>query len=365
MAVPFDLARLEVTGGPIGILDDVMQAVNTRGGGVDSGAAQFSVSQTGTLVYLPGGVFPDADVSMLWVDRNGAAMPLPVAPRNLVGLRLSPDGERVAFWTSGTNRNVWVYEISRGALSRLTPEGQNGRSVWSADGERVTFDFTTAGRQNVYWKAADGSSAAERLTTDERSQLPSSWSPDGKTLAFIQMSTGTNADIWTLSLADGVAKSRPFLETPYSERYPEFSPDGRWIAYVSNESGRDQVYVQPYPGPGARHQVSTDLGSAPLWARSGRELFYIARPAATGFNRMMAVDVTLGATFTAGKPRMLFEGQYPLTGTVRGYDVSPDGRRFLLFQFKEEAPAPAITEVVMVQNWFEELQRKVPAGGRK
>jgi len=369
LAAPFDLAQLKMTGNPVGMVEGVMQDVNDTLAIGDTGAAQFSVSDSGGLVYLPGGIVPNFEVSLVWVDRAGRTEPLPLAPRAFGSPRLSPDGQRLAFHTTQTNRNVWVYDISRGASSQMTTEGQNNQSIWSPDGKRVTFGSAAAGPFNLFWKAADSSGPAERLTTDEHSQYPSSWSPDGKTLAFIQVATQTSYEIWTLSLEGGAAKSRPFVQTPFLNRWAEFSPDGRWLAYVSNESGRDEVYVQPYPGPGGRQQVSTEGGVAPAWARNGKELFYAVPasivgtiPATNDALKMMAVDVTSQPTFTAGKPKMLFAGRYINNTPVRGYDVTPDGRRFLMMQAKEQPPAPALTEIVLVQNWFEELKRRVPTG---
>jgi Tol biopolymer transport system component len=224
--------------------------------------------------------------------------------------------------------------------------------------------FRSSGPDNLFWKSADGSGEPERLTTSERAQAPTSWSPDGKALAFLerslQQSAALNFDIWILARENGSARARPFVETPFNEQYAEFSPDGRWLVYSSNESGRDEVYVQPYPGPGGKQQVSVEGGFAPAWARNGRELFYtVAEPG--GSTKMMAVDVTMGATFTAGAPRVLFEGQYTNTIAGRGYDVTPDGRRFLMVQVNQDQPRPAPpTTMILVQHWVEELKRLVP-----
>jgi len=260
-------------------------------------------------------------------------------------------------------RSIWVYEISRGTLSLLTTEGQSSWAIWTPDGKRLTFSSTAPGLDNLFWKPADGTGAVERLTTSEHGQYPSSWSPDGRTLAFIERSTATDYNTWTVSLGDGAALARPFLQTSHSVRHAEFSPDGRWLAYVSNESGRDEVYVQPYPGPGGRQQVSTEGGIQPAWARNGRELFYTTDVPGTGRKiKMMVADVKIAPTFTAGKPRMLFEGPYWSNIPLRGYDVAPDGRRFLMVESKEQPPAPALAEMVLVLNWFEELKQKVPTG---
>lgn len=190
---------------------------------------------------------------------------------------------------------------------------------------------------------ADGSGGLERLATSEQTQVPKSWSGDGRLLAFHEVSPGTLRDIWVLSLSD--RKARPFIQTPFTEGAPSFSPDGRWMAYLSDESGRPEIYVQPYPGPGGKWQISTDGGTEPLWARNGRELFYRSD------RRMLAVAVTTGSSFSAAKPTVLFEGDYeasvfPLTGTA--YDVTPDGQRFLMVKpVPEAASDPPQINVVL------------------
>ena len=172
---------------------------------------------------------------------------------------------------------MWSYDVVRGALSPVTADGQSGYGIFSPDGKRVVFRSGTAGGEdNLYWKAADGSGVAERLTTSTRSQTPGSWSPDGTTLAYVEEGDSTGFfqfDIRVLSIAD--RKTRAVVETTANEMAPEFSPDGRWLAYVSNQSGRNEVYVQPYPGPGERHLISTNGGNQPAWSPNGRELFYV------------------------------------------------------------------------------------------
>ena len=188
------------------------------------------------------------------------------------------------------------------------------------------------------------------------------WSPDGQTLAFVEPRPETGQDIWVLPLT-GNRQPRAILQTRFNEAYPDFSPDGQWLAYASNESGRTEVYVQPYPGPGPRQQVSTDGGTAPAWSRDGRELFFTTTQTTGGqatFTKMMAVTVGLRPTFTAGAPRVLFQGHYGATAGIRGYDVTADGRRFLMVQQKERPPVSA-SEMILVQNWLEELKARVPA----
>ena len=189
-----------------------------------------------------------------------------------------------------------------------------------------------------------------------------SWSPDGQVLAFIEVNPTTQRDVWMLRIRDTspgsrqISKVQPFLRTPFTESAARFSPDGRWLAYISDESGRSEIYVQPYPGPGGKWQISTEGGKEPVWNPNGRELFYRSG------DKMMAVDITTQPGFAAGKPRMLFEGQYqPTPATIPNYDVTPDGQRFLMLKPVEQAQA-APTQINVVLNWFEELKRRVPTG---
>jgi eukaryotic-like serine/threonine-protein kinase len=192
------------------------------------------------------------------------------------------------------------------------------------------------------------------LTTNEYSQFPLAWSPDGQLLAFYEVNPTTQRDIWVLRLSD--RKAQPFLRTPFDEGAPRFSPDGHWMAYCSNESGRYEVYVQPFPGPGGKWQISTEGGTEPVWNRNGRELFYRSG------DKMIAVEITTQPNFSVGKPQLLFEGPYVLgvSGPFPNYDVSPDGQRFLMLKPAEQEQAA--TQINVVLNWFEELKQKVPTG---
>jgi eukaryotic-like serine/threonine-protein kinase len=358
MAVPFDLQQLVPTGGAVALIADVMQSANTPNELSESGAGQFSVSTTGSLLYAPGGIFPDPERSLAWVDRNGAAQPLPLSTRPYSTPRISPDGRRFLVWTQG-DRNVWVHDLSRGVTTRLTFEGRNARAIWTPDGERITYTSAIAGSENLFWRQSDGSGTAERLTSSEFQQAPSAWTPDGKTLLFMQGNVSAGYDILALS-PEGDRKPHPFLQTPFNEQYADLSSDGQWLAYVSNQSGRAEVYVQPYPGPGARQQISVDGGTAPAWSRDGRELFYITTLSVGGqaaLTKMMVVPVQSKPAFTAGTPRLLFEGRYGATANIRGYDVAPDGR-FLMVQQKDRPPM-RVAEMIIVQNWVEELKQRV------
>jgi len=347
MAIPFDPKRMEVTGAAVPVVEGVMESA-------DTGAAQYSVSATGSLVYVPGGV-QSAQRRLVWVSRIGAEQPLGAPAHAYQYPRLSPDGRQVAVEIAEQGHQVWTYNLSRETLTRFTFEGNsNTTPSWTPDGKRIAFPSTKEGPQNLFWQLADGSGGLERLNTSEYTQNPSSWSPDGQLLAFIEVNPTTGYDIWVLRMSD--RKAEPFLRTPFNESVPQFSPDGRWLAYISDESGRYEVYVQPYPGPGGKWQISTDGGTEPVWNRNGRELFYRSG------DKIMVVDIATQPGFSAGKPRMLFQGQYvPTALTLPYYDVSADGQRFLMLKASEQAGA-APTQIIVVQNWFEELKQKVPVG---
>jgi Tol biopolymer transport system component/predicted Ser/Thr protein kinase len=347
MAVPFDPQRLTTTGVAVPVVEGVLQSPV-------SGAAQYSFSATGSLVYVPGGV-QSAQNKLGWVSRNGAEQLLAAPVHAYLGPRLSPDGRRVAVTITEQESHVWLYDLGRGALTRFTFEGNaNNGPVWTPDGKRIAFNSNREGATNIFWQLADGSGGLERLTTSEYIHAPMSWSPDGQLLAFFEVNPDTQRDIWVLRMSD--RKAQPFLRTQFDEAVPQFSPDGRWLAYISNETGRHEIYVQPYPGPGGKWQISTEGGTEPAWNRNGRELFYRSG------NKMMAVDITTQPGFAAGTPRMLFEGRYETAPfPTTNYDVSPDGQRFLMVKPSEQEQA-APTQINVVLNWFEELKQKVPAG---
>ena len=355
MAVPFDPLRLTATGAAVPVVEGVLLSTS-------SGAAQYSLSATGSLVYLPGGI-QSAQSKLVWVSRNGAEQPLAAPAHAFLAPRLSPDGRRVAVGILEQESQTWLYDLSRDTLTRLTFEGNgNLGPVWTPDGKRIAFTSNKEGPFNLFWQLADGSGGLERLTTSEYLHAPMSWSPDGRLLAFIELNPTTGRDIWVLPLADPSAgsgqdrKAQPFLRTRFDEAVPRFSPDGRWLVYISDESGRYEIYVQPYPGPGGKWQISTEGGTEPVWNPNGRELFYRSG------DKMMAVDITTQPGFSAGTPRMLFEGRYdPAPFPIANYDVSPDGERFLMLKPSESAEA-APTQINVVLNWFEELKRRVPTG---
>jgi hypothetical protein len=357
MTVPFDLGRHEVTGQPVPAVANVMQALNVPASSHNTAAGQFSISDSGWLVYAAGGILPDMQNSLIWVDHKGGAEPIASFKAPFSAPRLSPDGQRIAYTTLGREERVWVYDLNRGTASRLTAEGKTSYVTWTPDGKQVAFDWLKSGPPNLHWQLADGSSAMERLTTSDYWQMQGSWSPDGATLAFVERPPDTNWDILLLDLRS--RRVTPFLNSrAWGEGWPEFSPDGRWMAYVSDESGRWEVYVRTFPGPGGKWLISQEGGQEPLWARTGKQLFYRQWDK----NQVWVVDIRTDGGFSASKPRLLFKAPgLGLGGPIRSWDLSLDGQRFLMVKNEEAKPTP-VTEMVLVMNWFEELKRLAPSG---
>jgi len=269
-----------------------------------------------------------------------------------------------AFGARG-NSDIWVYDLGRGILTRLTFQGENFQPVWTPDGKRITFISREAGKNTLSWAPADGSGATESLALlkDVTSAPgPSSWSPDGKLLAFTRGDGGIG--LLPRPGAAGDSKPQPFLQTQFRQTGGAFSPDGRWIAYISNESGTEQIYVRPAPtaagpaGSAGKWQVSTDGGRYLHWARGGRELFY------RNGDKMMAVEIEPGGApsgpFRSGTPKLLFS--YASPSVSGAFDVSPDGKRFLMIK-PGAGPEAGPPQVQFVLEWFEEIRRRVRAGG--
>jgi Tol biopolymer transport system component len=344
MAARFDPQRLAITGAAVPVVQGILST---------GGVAEYSFSSTGTLVYVPGS-FQGAQSRLVWVDRKGAEQPVAAPAHNYVLPRVSPDGKRVAVNIEEADSQIWLYDLDRETLTRLTFEGStNIDPVWTPDGKRIALKGSD---NRLFWQPADGSTGAEALTKSELAgnNVPGSWSPDGQVLSFMEVNPETGYDIYILPLKDG--KPRPFLRTPSLETAPRFSPDGHFIAYASDESGRLEIYVRPYPGPGGKWQISTQGGGEPVWNPKGSELFYRSG------NKMMAVDFTTRPTFSAGKPKVLFEGSYvPTPRSFPDYDVSPDGQRFLMLKAGGSEDTRS-TQINVVLNWFEELKQKVPTG---
>ena len=343
-AVAFDLRALETRGEAVPVV--------TAPGMID-----FDVSDNGTLAYqnLSGSEARE----LVWVDRRGIEEPLGAPARGYIYPRISPDGARVALDMNepGVERNVWVWDLRRATLERFTKDpAHHPIAAWSPDGRYLYYGGERSGASKVYRQAADGSGTEELLLDSDELQMPVSFVPDGRLL--VSVGAGPQRDIHLMQQLDGERRLLPLIQGPANELTAEVSPDGRWVAYDSDESGQFEVYVRPFPGAddGSRWQVSIAGGRQPLWSRDGRELFYRSFDGA-----VMSVAVTPGATFEAGRARRLFEGSAYSGGGSQGggrtYDVAPDGKRFLMVKLPPAGKAP---ELVVVLNWFEELGRLAP-----
>ena len=295
--------------------------------------------------------------TLVWVDREGREEPINVPPRAYTYARLAPDGTRVALDSRDEENDIWIWDLSRETLQRLTFDpGLNRLPLWTPDSQRVAFTAQRDGTENIYWQAADGSGSAEPLSEGETLRGPKSFTPDTTRLVFTQP-LAPPYDIGVITI-DGDRQVEMLLETSFSETNGELSPDGEWLAYESTESGQSEIYLRPLPDvQTSRQQVSTGGGSRPLWSRDGRELFYYVEP-----GTIMAVPIGSGTELALGRPEVIIQGSYatPLN-TGRHYDVSPDGQRFLLLRdagdTREDVASP---QIILVQNWFEELKDRVP-----
>jgi Tol biopolymer transport system component len=338
LAVPFDPSRLEITGSPLPVADGVVVG--------PGGAARMGMSRDGAFAYVTG---PLALRDLVMVDRAGSARVLPAEPQGYIAPRLSPDGRRMAVEVDEpdlVNSDVWLYDMAQHTRTRLTFDQAGHRPIWTPDGRRIVYSSGQFSQADLYWIPADGTGPAETLLVAPEDQWAGDVTPDGRTLIFRSGGAGPVRSIHTLSL-QGPRTPRVLLANQFDNHSPSLSPDGHWIAYVSNESGRLEVYVRPFPGPGGRWQVSLDGGTEPVWGASGRELFY--RNGA----KMMVAAITLRPMFTVGARRELFEGNYVNDPVYRSYDVTRDGRGFVLVR----SPKP-MGDFIVVLNWFDQLREQ-------
>ena len=351
-AVAFDPDSLQVKGSPVA----VVQGVHGQPG---SGFALYSFSGQGDLVYVRGDEYLD-NRNLVWVDRTGAVQSIPAPRKPYSNPTLSPDGRQIAVnVASGSDQDwdVWVYDITRQALTRRTLNGSNVAPLWSPDGKHLAFRRIDGSKSGLSWMPADGSGLPESLLRTDMPSTPTSWSMDGNTLFFYQ-GLPLATDAWTLPIprSPGAAESKASPLIPGRVSTPQLSPDGKWIAYSSVESGMQQIYVQPYPPSGAKYQISTEGGNSPRWARNGSELFF--RRA----DQMIVVDVESNPVFRFGAPKVLFTGTFEGSPMGMqpgiGYDVSADGKRFLMVKSVAEGTSG---QIEVVHNWFEELRRRVPS----
>ncbi len=343
-AVPFDLASLEVNGPSELLLEGVAQSGS-------NGMAQFALSGHGSLVYAPGTVYTP-NLRLIWVDRQGNAEPLPAPPGRYFHPRLSPDGRSIALGIDDVPPHIWLYDIAQQMKpKRFTFESYNRFPIWTPDGVHVTWASPRGENlPDIWWKAANGGGGSDQLTRSrEAVQVPLDWARNGQVLLLDSKGAAGEQDIWSLSLGEDPAV-QPFVATDALETNATFSPDGLWVAYQSDESGSYEIYVQPYPGPGGKMQVSSEGGKSPVWSRDGSEIFFRSG------ERMMTVELlSFEPLPQLGRPRELFRGIFSGGfAYFRGYDVSADGQRFLMAQHADTAPEPK--PLIVVINWPELLE---------
>jgi serine/threonine-protein kinase len=333
--VPFDLRQMRVTGSPALVIPDVDSYFT-------AGLAHFAVSPDGSIFYLPRDT-AESERELLWVDRSGKSTPVTTIRRAYQQAKLSPEGKRVLV-TAGLDPQVhlWLYDIPRDTWTRVTTEASNDEGIWSPDGKQIAFASTQNGGFDLYTMPSDGSAPPQRITARRSWDFPTSWSPDGTAIAVVEQYRATFNDIFVVAPRERAIPT-PFLATPFDERDPVFSPDGHWIAYRSNESGRDEIYVQSYPRKGRKWLVSTSGGTSPVWRGDGTELFY------RHGNKMMSVATQLRPEFSAARPQMLFQGEFE-----EKYDVTADGQRFVMIK---SPPRAARTQINVILGFFDNLKR--------
>ncbi|HTB11536.1 MAG TPA: protein kinase [Bryobacteraceae bacterium] len=351
VAVPFDAEHLAAGGVPAPILEDV-SSTSTAGG-------DFAFAQNGAFVYFAG-ERAQGGWSISWLDRSGKTQPLHAPPGLYRTPRFSPDGKRLAF---SQGDEIWVKDLDRDIPSRLSfLAPQNRWPVWTPDGKNIVFQSTNPAAPGIYWIRSDGSSEAQRLTEGKPIAYPISFSPDGKRLAFTQTGNAAGPDIFTAPIEGDaghpkLGKAERFLGTPFAQVHPAFSPDGRWLAYASNESGIFEVYVRPFHGPGGVLQISAGGGGYPVWSRDGRELLF-----ETLDQRVMAVSYTAkGDSFAAGKPQAWSEIRLLETGDTANYDLAPDGKRLAAIVADDAGSEKGPTHLAYLLNFFDELRRRATA----
>lgn len=349
LAVPFDLRRVETTGSPVAVLEGVAFIPQ-------NGFSHLAVADNGALAFLPSSL-AYAEQKLVSVDRSGKSQTIREKLHVHYGLRLSPDGRSIAIGLrdAGHAPDIWILDLARGSLSPVTHgPASNFDPIWTPDGKRVLY-VSERPIFNIYSRLADGSGDEESVLTTANDTYPESLTRDGSTLLFSTSSSTNGEDLWITSLATP-KQAKPFLATQFYESDATISPDGRWVAYQSTESGKSEIYVRDFPGGSSRVQVSIDGGSEPVWARNGRELFY-----RTG-RKLISVPVKPGADFVPGPSSVLLQGDFTVGNQVPGYDVSPDGQKFYFVQQDPKTQQPA--NVNLILNWSEELKHLVPGGSK-
>ena len=343
-AAPFDLERLSITGPSVPVVENVYNII-------DSGVAGFSVARDGTLAYFAEA--PRKSRTLTWVDRTGKSETVPAPAQEYDFPALSPDGRRMAVQVSeGARSNIFVYEPATEVLRRVTLEGAESRPLWSPDGTRLTYAARRKEERHLFWQAVDGSAHAESLIAGRNNLWPGAWTPDGQALAFVESPPTEVTDIKMLHRGSDPARIEPLVAGRDEHLWPGLSPNGQWIVYSASDIEGYQVYVRPFGG-GAPRQISANGGTEPRWSRDGREVFYRSQ------GPMLRVPIETGPPLVVGKPDVLFADVYRRSDAgPPDYDVSPDGRRFLMVKPGDEELAPKPMHIVL--DWFEELRRRVP-----
>ena len=362
-AIPFDLEALAVVGSAVPVVQNLAYSTS-------SGGSQYTVSNTGVLMYRTGATI-DPTYPASWIDRRGEATPFLTESRTYAEARIAPDGSKVAMMElTNENWDIWVYDVGRGVRTRLTfPEGIEGPAVWSPDGTELIFSSDRDGSDNLYRKRADGSGEIERLTDNPAALFVSDWSSDGRYVLTTRSGPEDTEEGWRagndlayIDLQEDSGTLQQYLVTEFGELEAAFSPDVRWVVYQSNESGQMEIYIRPFPPAGGKWQVSDSGGAYARWSPDGRELYYRKDEG------IVVVDVvTTEAAFSASRPRQLLRGNVyggygglALSGGgFADYDVAPDGR-FLMFPDTEAEDAPNVELAQVVVNWFDELRRLAP-----
>jgi serine/threonine-protein kinase len=347
MAVAFDINSRKVIGSPVTVVSNV-QTSNT------GNTAQFSISDTGTLAYMPADRAPGAGSRLLTVSTSGQLSPIAAENRDYSDPRVSPDGHFLAAHLQGDENDIWMTDIARGTLTRLSMDaGEDETPVWSPDGRFVAWSGSRGDvLRGIFRRRADGSGTEELIWKLENHAHVRDWTPDGRALILELADPARSYDIWRLDLSDTPAAT-PFIQTQFNERCSRLSPDGHWLAYVSDESGRDEIYIQSFPEPGSKLQVSTTGGDQPVWSRHGGKLFF------RGNGAIQEITFQTGSPPSVSKARSLFPDAFesPQAGSHTGYDVFPDGRFLMIQAASRSDPA---SEIVVVVNWTEELKRLIP-----
>ena len=323
-----------------------------------SGLSHFSISNNGSLVFVKGNVIEPAN-SLALIDLKGQSEYLNFPSGRYQSPRFSPDGKSILITRAQEKSNLWIYGMERGTISRFSDKEHDAFwAVWTPDGKRIVFNSNLDGGEyaNLFWKKSDGTGYTKRLTTNKYHQQPKCWSSDGKILIFTEgTNPETGMDIWMLSM-EGDSTPKPFLNSRYNEALPELSPDGRWLAYVSDESAREEVFVCSFPGKESVTQISTEGGTEPVWAPDGKSIYYRDWSG----KKLMIESFIADPEPRVGKPILLFQGKFKGTTGLfgRNYDITPDGRRFLMIE-QGESKSMA-TQINIVLNWFEDLKQQVP-----